>query len=80
MADYQRETVLFTASGEVLAVAQRKLLGCESCSNDAEVPFKCLLDQVMVFSGVHTDYIIAERLTCPWCGGQITEETLLDWE
>ena len=76
----ERETVLFTASGEVLGAARKKLLGCESCSSDAEVPFKSLLDHVMLFSGLHTDYIMAERLTCPWCGGEITEETLVDWE
>ena len=79
MWEEDRESVLFSVSGETLAVARRQLLGCESCSKMAEVPFKVLLDQVMQFSGVHTDYIMEERLTCPACGKDVTEETLVDW-
>jgi hypothetical protein len=34
----------------------------------------------MLFSGAHTYYILTEAVTCPWCGKEITEEALLDWE
>ena len=78
--DEERERVLFTVSGEVIAAARKKILGCEHCSDDAEIPFKIVLDNVMLFSGVHTDYILTETVSCPWCGKEITEETLVDWE
>ena len=77
----ERETVLFTVSGAVLTAARKRLLGCENCADvDAGVPFKVLLDELMLFSGVHTDYVMEEVLTCPFCGQDITEETLVDWE
>ena len=78
--DEERERVLFTVSGEVIAAARKKILGCAHCSPDAEIPFKTVLDKVMLFSGVHTDYILTESVSCPWCGKEITEETLVDWE
>lgn len=78
--DEERERVLFTVSGEVLAAARKKILGCEHCSDDAQIPFNVLLDQLMLFSGAHTDYILTEPMHCPWCGKDITEETPLDWE
>lgn len=46
----ERETVLFTVSGEVIVATRKKILSCEHCSEDAHVPFNVLLDQLMLFS------------------------------
>ena len=78
--DEERETILFTASGDVIAEARKKITGCSACNSDAGVPFSVLLDQVMLFSGAHTDYILTESVRCPFCGMEITEGTLVDWD
>jgi hypothetical protein len=51
--DEEREPVLFTVSGEAIAAARKQILACEHCSEDAQIPFNVLLDQLLLFSGVH---------------------------
>jgi hypothetical protein len=59
--DEERETVLFTVSAEVAQAAIAQVASCEACNPDAaEFPFECILDRVMLLSGVHTDYFIPE--------------------
>lgn len=54
------ETVLYTVSAEVAQLAIAQVASCEACNEDADWPFECILDRVMLFSGVHTDYFMPE--------------------
>jgi hypothetical protein len=80
MFDDERQTVLFTAGPEVIAEVLRQILDCEHCQPEADIRLNMVLDSVMQFSGAHTDYILSEAVTCPWCRGDIAEDTLVEWE
>lgn len=59
--------------------AQSRILACESCSSDAEMPFDWLLDEVTGRDGSDVDYILSEPARCPRCRGEVTEKTLVEW-
>jgi len=46
----------------------------------AEIPFEIILDRVMLFSELHTDYFIEEPPACPRCKVTITAKTLVVWD
>jgi hypothetical protein len=53
----------------------------EACNADAaEIPFECILDRVMLFSGAHIDYFMMEPPACPRCRAIVTEKTLVEWD
>jgi hypothetical protein len=58
--------------------AEIQILGCESCSEDAEIPLSWILDQITGRSGSRTDYVLGEALRCPRCAAPITEGTLIE--
>ena len=58
--------------------AQSRILGCEACSQDAEIPFDWLLDEVTENSGSEVDYVLSEPAKCPKCMGVVTEKTLIE--
>src|SRR6266566_8522188 len=77
----ERETVLFTVSAEVAQAAIAQVASCEACAPEtAEFPFDCILDRVMLFSGVHTDYLMPEPPVCSRCKTAVTQRTLVEWE
>ena len=77
----ERETVLFTVSREVAQAAIAQVASWELCNPDgAEIPFEIILDQVMLFSGAHTDYVMLEPPACPRCRAVVTEKTLVQWD
>ena len=78
--DAQRETVLFTVSKEVTEAAAALIGSCENCDADAQLPFNVVLDQVLLFSGAHTDYLMLEPPICPRCKSVLTEQTLIEWD
>jgi len=47
--------------------------------SDADWPFEAILDRVMLFSGIHTDYFMPEPPACPRCKAQVTEKALVKW-
>ncbi|OLC89501.1 MAG: hypothetical protein AUH86_25440 [Acidobacteria bacterium 13_1_40CM_4_58_4] len=54
-------------------------LTCESCNpQGGEFPFECILDRIMLFSGVHTDYFMLKPPACPGCKTTVTEKTLVE--
>jgi hypothetical protein len=68
------ERVLFTVSREVAQAAIAQVVPCDVCNPDAaEFPFECILDRVMLFSGVHTDYFMPEPPVCPRCKSVVTD-------
>jgi hypothetical protein len=53
----------------------------EACNPDeADIPFECVFDRVMLFSGVHTDYFMTEPPVCPRCKQTVAEKTLVEWD
>jgi hypothetical protein len=78
-SEHERETVLFTVSREVAEAAAALIGACENCDDEASLPFDVVLDQVMAFSGVHTDYFMPESPACPRCKSNLTEKTLIEW-
>ena len=77
----RRKPFSSTVSREVAQAAIAQVASCEACNPDAaEFPFECILDRVMLFSGVHTDYFMLEPPVCPRCKGTVTERTLVAWD
>jgi hypothetical protein len=60
--------------------AQLQILGCESCSQRAEIPLSWILDRITGRPGSQTDYVLGEALQCPQCAAPVTEETLIESE
>ncbi len=54
------------------------IAGCEACSEDAELPFENILDQVTGCDPSITDYVLETAGRCLQCGAQISEKTLVD--
>ncbi len=54
--------------------AQSRILGCEACSEDAEIPFDWILDDVTGYDGSEVDYVLSEPAKCPG----VTEKTLVE--
>jgi hypothetical protein len=78
--DGERETILFTVSVEVAEAAAALIGSCENCDDEASLPFDVVLDQVMLFSGMHTDYFMPNPPVCPRCRTTVTEKTLVEWD
>ena len=58
--------------------AQGAISSCESCNQDAELPFDWILDEVTGRDGSNTDYFLTEPARCPRCGSSIVEKTLVE--
>jgi hypothetical protein len=66
-------------SAEVSQAAVAQVSSCEACRPEAaEFPFEWLIDDVMEFSGVHTDYLMEEPPACPRCGATVSQKTLVE--
>ena len=44
-----------------------QIVGCEDCTEDAEIPLSWVLDAVTGRDGSETDYVLAEPLKCAQC-------------
>ncbi len=73
-------TILVAISKATALDTQRQVLGCETCTDDAEIPLNWILDRVTGRSGANSDYVLSEPLKCPRCIAAIREETLVEWE
>ncbi len=49
--------------------------GCESCDDNAVLPFDYLLDVVTDCDPTVTEYLMCRLETCPFCLSKITEKT-----
>ena len=72
-------TILFAISKATALEAPGQILGCEACTESAEIPLNWVLDRVTGRSGPTSDYVLSEALKCPGCAAVITEETLVKW-
>lgn len=58
--------------------AQDAITSCESCNQNAELPFDWILDEVTGCDGSTTDYFLTEPVKCPRCSSEIIEQTLVE--
>jgi hypothetical protein len=72
---------LVSISTRTALEVRAQILGCESCTDDAEIPLSWVLDDVTGRSGAETDYVylLSEPIKCPRCASEVTEETLVEW-
>ena len=57
---------------------QRLLIGCQTCSDDAELPFDAILHRVTGNDPSLTNYVLEHPANCPRCRSEITEKTLVE--
>ncbi len=62
---------------ETIEKARCGLIGCEGCTDEAEIPFDALLDRVTGRDPRTTDYVLGRVINCMYCGGEINEKTLV---
>jgi hypothetical protein len=64
---------------DVATVQEAQLIvsGCESCSEDAELPFDYILDGLTGCDPTVTDYVLEVPARCLQCGAEINEKTLI---
>jgi len=60
--------------------AQSHILGCETCTEHAQIPFDAVLDGITGNDPEVTEYILSEPAKCPRCGRVITEKTLVEFD
>ena len=70
---------LISVSKATALQAQSQILGCEHCTDEAEIPLSWLLDDVTGRDGATIDYVLSEPLKCPRCMAVITEGTLVEF-
>jgi hypothetical protein len=61
-----------------LQKAQRMIIGCEACSEDAELPFENVLDRLTGSDPSVTDYVLEMSARCLQSDASINEKTLVD--
>ena len=66
---------VFLVDEAVLDDAVDWVSGCESCDDNALIPFDYLLDVVTDSDPTTTEYLMCRLETCPFCLGQLTEKT-----
>ncbi len=69
---------LITVRRSTALEARSRILGCENCSEDAEIRFDWILDEVTGNRGSEVDYLLSEPLKCPRCFGEVAEKTLVE--
>jgi hypothetical protein len=69
---------VIVVSRPTIQKAQAEISSCEACSEDAEVIFDVIVDEVTGRDAVTTDYFLSEPARCPNCNGQVFEDTLVD--
>ena len=62
----------------ILHNAEKLVLGCEACSEDAELPFDNALDRLTGNDPSVSNYILSEPAKCPRCRRDVTEKTLIE--
>jgi hypothetical protein len=72
-------STLVAVSRYTLLRARQEIIGCESCTEQALVPFSWVLDRVTDTVGPGTDYIMSESVRCPRCTRSVYETTLIEW-
>ena len=77
--DFTPEKNVVLIDAATLQKAQRLIIGCEACLEDAEDIFESILDQVTGCDPTVTDYVLEEPARCLQCGAKVTEKTLVEW-
>lgn len=72
-------STLVAVSRYTLLRARQEIVGCESCTDRAAIPFSWVLDRVTDGVGAGVDYIMSEPVRCPRCTRSVFEDTLVEW-
>ena len=72
----QQNVVLIDAA--TLQKAQRMIACCETCTEDAEIPFDNILDRLTGSDPSVTDYVLEVPARCLQCGAEVNEKTLVN--
>lgn len=62
----------------ILQTLEKLIVGCQTCSPFADVPFNDVLDRATRFASSRTYYMLEEDANCPRCRRKVTEETLVE--
>src|SRR5262245_28083488 len=60
--------------------AERRLRRCEACSDEPQLLFNTLLDQLTGHDPRITDYLLSRPANCPKCHSAVTEKTIVEWK
>jgi hypothetical protein len=63
-----------------LQKAQHMIVGCEACSETAEIPFDKIPDELTGSDPSLTDYVLEVPVKCLQCGAEIKGKTLVEWQ
>lgn len=69
---------IIVVSPKTILTAQTAISGCENCSDQAGIIFDFILDEVTGRDAVTTCYLLSEPATCPVCGADVLEDTLVE--
>lgn len=65
-------------SNDTSALALNEVIGCEGCSNEANIPFDWMLDLITGLEPCVTDYLLEAPVRCPYCRREICEKTMVE--
>ena len=68
---------LLTVPADIAQRAASEISCCEACSDDAHIPFDCLLADVMNRPGMF-EFVFESAVQCPLCQASVSEKTLVD--
>src|SRR5262247_2575755 len=57
--------------------AECLISGCECCTDEAEISFDYVLDELTESDPTRTEYLMSRRAQCPRCLAEVTEKTLI---
>jgi hypothetical protein len=61
----------------VVSLAEHCISGCENCAANAMTALDYLLDVLTGCDPTVTEYVMCRAARCSFCGGHITEKTLI---
>ena len=73
------EQIVVLIEAADLRKAEQLIVGCEACSEDAEIPFDNILDRVTGSAPSVTDYIMESRRSARVLSAEVSEKTLVEW-
>jgi hypothetical protein len=73
------ETDFVLLDVEEVCIALRVVVACEACYPESEIPFDWIIDQVTNRDPRVTEYLMPAAVSCPTCGNDIHEKTLVQW-
>ena len=74
---WEQARIILVCSAAVSEL-ERLIIGCERCSEGAELPFDGILERVTGNDPSSTNYILEHPANCPRCRAEIKEKTMVE--